>query len=234
MSAETASDCLSIHVKNMAGDLLTISCSPHDSLSQIYSAVFQSLEEHSTDIDSVLLLQYDEEKSDYVPLHTLIDDMVLCLVIKEKEYRIEFSSNWLPMTVGRVYPIPQRPLYMEGELFELITVNIYEGNHLFVTFRFVVNFRYDVDDDKEYTDICFHREDINLRRCSPEQYDADDFYLLTIDEDAKSGRTPADLLLDHYDCRDIHLLAKKLETSWMDYLTQQGYPTIHHIPTPTE
>jgi len=221
MASEQDQQTISIHIKNMVGDLLTIDCKPNESISQIYSIVYESLEEPRPFPSALRLSQYDDEKQDYVPLQTLSDNMMVSLFIEDKEISVTFGFE-IDAMVGYPYRYPS-PIYMENESFEITTMTISVSNQKYVSFTFAAHFiRSEQDNQLRYTDICYHRDNLCYQISRSEIVNGGWHEMLfTIGEGAVSGRTPADLLLYRYDKDDIVIVAKKVEMEWLRYIAQR-------------
>jgi len=222
-SLDANQEHLSIYVKNMAGDLLILHCSPEDSPSHIYSLVLEALEEPRPPLSALRLLQYDDEKEEFIPFDSLSDNLQLSLFINDDAIQVTFQHKG-GASVG--YPVPHYNIvFMEHETFELIEMKLDINDKHYISFTFAAHYVYSEEDgvgQLRYTDICYHTDDLYFQNMPfAKRIGGLEGTFIVISQDAVSGRTPADLLLFRFDQKDILAAAKRVESEWLHYIARR-------------
>jgi|LauGreDrversion4_2_1035121.scaffolds.fasta_scaffold18187_1 hypothetical protein len=231
-----SSERIFIHVKNMLGELLTIDCSPSDSISQIYSVVQESLEEPHPPLSALCLYQYDEKEDDYVPLHSLTDDLHVSLFIDNMPIDVAFHYE---DSASICYMYRSRdPIFMEDESVDIIRLEIIVEDKMIMEFSFITHlYHKSALEPHRYTDICYHMSDVCLEmdRAEPRNGGSDKWHV-TIYDDAVRGATPADLIHHHIDyvLKSVEELTvptdriyKKVKEEWLKYTQLHGCSEIY-------
>jgi hypothetical protein len=231
-----SSDRISIHVKNMLGELLTIDCSPSDFISQIYTVVHESLEEPRPPLSALCLYQYDEKEDDHVPLYSLTDDLQVSLFIDDMPIVATFDYED-SATIGYLYH-SRDPVFMEDEDFDMIRLKVSVADKMVIEFSFITHLHHEsVLEPHRYTDICYHMSDVCLQMSHSERRNGGwDKWHVTIYDDAVRGSTPADLIHRHIDYGlesveelpvPIDRIHKKVKEEWLKYIQLHNCPEIY-------
>jgi hypothetical protein len=231
-----SSDRISIHVKNMLGELLTIDCSPSDSISQIYTVVHESLEEPRPPLSALCLYQYDEKEDDHVPLYSLTDDLHVSLFIDDMPIVVTFDYED-SATIGYMYR-SRDPVFMEDESFDILCLRVIVADKMVIEFSFITHLYHEsVLEPHRYTDICYHMSDVCLQMGRAERRNGGwDEWRVTLYDDAVRGSTPADLVHRHLEFVvgsteelpvPVDRIHKKVKEEWLKYIQFHGCSEIY-------
>jgi hypothetical protein len=233
MSSDSKS--IEIYVQNMAGEILTLSCSENISIPDFYSLVHQSLPEPRPIISSLRLLQrYEEAKEDddFSPLLHILDQNTVVLFIEDFDLRVEFLYHQTAVVERHPYSMNVNdPLFMAGENFHEYTLRVFNSDELLIEapfFTLVIN-QYDENFFARclYSDVYYHKDDIKYEVGRSMRWNELDEDMISIKDDATCFPSPSFFANLYPESYRTNAIANKIHQVWMEIVTRKSDGILH-------
>jgi hypothetical protein len=239
-----ASQSIEVYVKNMVGEILTLSCSEHIDIYDFYVLVHQSLPEPRPPISSLRLLQKrvrpslsgdakeEEEDDGFSPLLHILDQCTIFLFIEDFDLRVEFLYHQTAVVERHPHSMNYaEPLFMAGENFHEYTLRVFNSDELLIEAPFFTRVSNQYDENffarELYSDIYYHKDDVNYEVSRSMRWNELDEDMISIKDDATCFSSPSFFANLHPESHRTDAIANKIHQVWMEMVTRVSDGVLH-------
>jgi hypothetical protein len=228
----SASATITIHVKTMTGQILTIQAPESVSLGQFYYLLHQAMDAPP---DISFLRVFDVEG---ITPSVFTDGDVLSLLVEKPSCRIKMVLRdvaEIESPAGRAHRMMFRGIQQleldeeESRNMELysLDISLNETKIILLMFYTPVYFPYQTEDNiKRYTDAYYLTRDVEV--VQPSRRGGDE-HIVSVHYDAKRVTCPSHLLEGYVTPRYLPYLQKKVHVAWMKYVASTGNRVLVHV-----
>lgn len=243
---------ITVYVKNMAGESLTLTCPFYISIDDFYRLVHQSLPEPRPSLQNIRLLQKkirhslsqdskeadDDEDDEFVSLAHILNEQTIYLFIEDAKIDVQFLYQW-PSIVENNNP-DSPVIYVDGTRFEKYTLRVFLDDKKIMDYDFhtLVIEEYGPAPDfhyyKKYTNIYHNDDDIENVGGISEYYNGGGDEM-TIRFKEYSCAYPSPVFLVSCYLLDVHsyledTISKMVYEEWMEHVIKTGDDILHPYP----
>ncbi len=242
---------ITVYVKNMSGDILTLTCPFYISIDDFYHLVHQSLPEPRPSIHNIRLLQkkirpslsedskeVQEDDDDFVSLAHILDEHTIYLFIQDYKIDVRFLYRWPALVENNDPDFPV--IYEDGIHFEKYTLQVLLDDKKIMDYDFhtLVIEEYGPSPDfhyyKKYTNIYHNDDDIeNVGGISEYYNGGGDEVTIRFKEYSCAYPSPVFLVPRYLLSVHSHLeniISEMVYEKWMEHVIKTGDDVLHPYP----
>lgn len=234
-----ASQSIEVYVQNMAGEILTLSCSERINISDFYILVNQSFPDPRPAISSLRLLQkrvrpsFSGDEEDYFsPLLHILDQSTIFLFVEDFDLRVEFLYEQTAIVEQHSHSMNYgEPLFMGGENFHEYILRVFNSDELLIEAPFFTRVKNQYDENVFsrllYSDVYYHKDDINYEVSRSIRWNELDEDMISIKDDATLFSSPSFFANLYTESHKTNAIANKIHKVWMEIVTRNSDGILH-------
>lgn len=245
---------ITVYVKNMSGEILTLSCPFYISIDDFYHLVHQSLPKPRPSIHNIRLLQKkirpslsedskdaqeEDDDDEFISLAHILDEHTIYLFIQDYKIDVRFLYRWPSIVENNDPDFPV--MYEDGTRFEKYTLQVFLDDKKIMDYDFhtLVIEKYGPSPDfhyyKKYTNIYHNDDDIeNVGGLSEYYNGGGDEMTIRFKEYCCGYHSSPVFLVSRY-LLEVHShledkISEMVYEKWMEHVIKTGDDVLHPYP----